>query len=423
MKFRSTRDNELTTSFSEALLQGLASDGGLFVPQQFPNYQLNDFMELGSLSEIAFRFLQPFFCDDQLEVHLHSICENSFTFETPLNYIDNNNAILELFHGPTGAFKDVGARFLAQCFGKMDGELTILVATSGDTGSAVGAAFHQVPGVKVYILYPKGMISDFQETQLTCWGDNITSLRVDSDFDACQKLVKEAFSDEQFKSKHNLTSANSINIGRLLPQCVYYVYSSISYYKQHQKSATFVIPTGNMGNSIAAIWVKEMGFPIEKIVLACNENDTIVDYIQTNEFSPKPSIRTLANAMDVGNPSNLERFIDLKLKSDHRIDYITAKSVSDNEIRSAIKKVHEEFNQIICPHTATAFDCMRNFDVKDCIIVSTAHPSKFKEVVEPIIKGEVSIPSNLGKFIGKSKTYIDLKADLKGIMALLDNNK
>ncbi|MFV2016354.1 MAG: threonine synthase, partial [Candidatus Heimdallarchaeota archaeon] len=306
MKFRSTRDTDTNTSLSDTLVQGLASDGGLFVPIKFPDYQLDDFLELDSLSEIAVHFLQPFFNGDRLQDHLKSICDNSFTFEIPLKYIDTNLAILELFHGPTGAFKDVGARFLAQCLGKLDMNLKILVATSGDTGSAVAAAFHEVRGVNVYVLYPKGMISDFQETQLTCWSDNITSLRIDGDFDTCQKMVKKAFSDNNLKLKHNLTSANSINIGRLLPQCVYYVSSSISYFKQHQRSASFVIPTGNMGNALAAIWVKEMGFPIDQIILACNENDTIVDYIQSNKYTPKISIRTLANAMDVGSPSNLE---------------------------------------------------------------------------------------------------------------------
>lgn len=419
MKFRSTRDSELTTTLSDALLQGLANDGGLFVPENFPSYQLDDFLGLDSLSEIAYRFLLPFFRNDQLEIHLQSICENAFTFDTPLNFIDANNAILELFHGPTGAFKDVGARFLAQCFGKMESELTILVATSGDTGSAVAAAFHGISGVKVYILYPKGMISDFQETQLACWSDNITSLRVESDFDACQKLVKEAFSDEALKSKHNLTSANSINIGRLLPQCVYYVASCIEYYLKNQKSASFVIPTGNMGNALAAIWVKEMGFPIDKIILSCNENDTIVDYIENGKFNPKASIRTLANAMDVGNPSNLERFMDLKSHSNHEFDYISAKSVSDGEITISIKKAQSNFGLIICPHTATAFNNISKLQISDWIAVSTAHPVKFKEIVEPIVGHNISMPANLIKFLDLSKNYIDMNPDLRELEKFL----
>ncbi|OLS22546.1 MAG: Threonine synthase [Candidatus Heimdallarchaeota archaeon LC_2] len=421
MKFTSTRDKNIHYSISEALLQGLAPDGGLFVPEKFPQFNIDEFMEIGNLVDVAHKFLYPFFEDDILQKDLKSVCSNAFNFDLTMRILQNGTNILELFHGPTGAFKDFGARFLAQCFGKLKKKITILVATSGDTGSAVASAFHGVHPIEAIVLYPKDKISNFQEIQLTCWDDNITSIRVDGDFDSCQKLVKQAFSDKEFTNKFNLTSANSINIGRLLPQCVYYIFACIKFYQDNHEKASFIIPTGNMGNAMAAIWVKKMGFPIDKIILSCNENDVIVKYFQSGDFEPQPSKPTLANAMDVGNPSNLERFIDLKKMYSDEFDYIEAYSVTDEEIKQTIRKRFTENGELWCPHTATALRVQDQIINKQWIIVATAHPAKFKDIVDPLIGEVISYPPNLERFLSLSSNYTDMKADISVFMQIINN--
>lgn len=421
MRFTSTRDKNLNYFISEALLQGLAPDGGLFVPEEFPQFKVDEFMDIGNLVDVAHKFLYPFFEDDILQTHLKSICTNAFNFDLPLRILKDGTYILELFHGPTGAFKDFGARFLAQCFGKLNKKITILVATSGDTGSAVASAFHGVHPIKAIVLYPKDKISNFQELQLTCWDDNISSLRVDGDFDSCQQLVKQAFSDQKLTNELNLTSANSINIGRLLPQCAYYVYASIEFYKNNHRNASFIIPTGNMGNAMAAIWVKEMGFPIDKIILSCNENDVIVNYFQTGDFKPQPSKPTLANAMDVGNPSNLERFIDLRNFFTKDFEYIEAYSVLDDDIKQTIRKGFSELGELWCPHTATALRVQSQLKDNSWVIVATAHPAKFKDIIDPIIGKDIPYPPNLEKFLELSSNYIDMKSNITDFQSVLSN--
>jgi threonine synthase len=421
VKFISTRGKQTPLSIGEAMMQGLATDGGLFVPDHLPRFDYTTFMSLESISSIAHQFLTPFFNGDVLQSKLKDICDNTFNFPIPLNFYKSDTAVLELFHGPTGAFKDVGAKFLAQCLHQLGKTNTVLVATSGDTGSAVASAFDGLSSINVVILYPKGMVSEFQEKQLTCWGNNILSLRVNGDFDICQKLVKDAFADPGMSKKFKLTSANSINIGRLLPQCVYYISSSLEYYRTTKRKASYIIPTGNMGNAMAAIWAREMGFPIREIILSCNENDTIVEFFEKGKFIPKPSIKTLANAMDVGNPSNMERYLHLEATTTEQITYITAYSVSDDSIRNTIQRSKDEWAEIWCPHTATAVYIREMIDKPDWILVSTAHPSKFKDIVEPIIQTVVEYPPHLVNFLSQEPRYQDIESQLKEVREAMES--
>ncbi len=407
MKFRSTRSKSEVVNLSDAIIKGLASDGGLYVPVNFPKFKVDEFIPLDSNVEIAYKFLLPFFKNDLLSDKLKEICESSFTFPLPLKTLNERLSVLELFHGPTGAFKDVGARFLANTLEKLPGKRTILVATSGDTGSAVASAFYKRQRSQIGILYPSGKISEFQEMQLTCWDTNVISYRVDADFDSCQSLVKQAFSDEGLRRNMNLSSANSINIGRLLPQCVYYVKASVEHYAKYGRYANFIIPTGNMGNALACIWVRKMGFPIKKIILSCNSNLTIPEYFQTRIFHGRPSVKTLANAMDVGNPSNMERFLDLEEQNPQKD--LSSISVSDTEIKTAILECYERLGYIICPHTATAYHAFRNSDIEEAIIVSTAMPVKFKEVIEPIVRKSIPIPVKFNEMMNRPRNYVEIQ--------------
>ncbi|RMG37326.1 MAG: threonine synthase [Methanobacteriota archaeon] len=413
VKYISTRSSEIQTTLSEAVLQGLAADGGLFVPEMLPVFSMDDFDDLHSWKDIAVRMLTPFFEGDRLIGKLQNIVETAFSFPLPLTPFRENIEMLELFHGPTGAFKDVGARFLARCFEALGTERMVLVATSGDTGSAVASAFYGLQYTKVSVFFPKGKISPFQEHQLTCWDDNIYSFRVRADFDSCQKLVKDLFADHELNERFSFSSANSINIGRLLPQCTYYAFASLDFFRRKRIKPTIVVPTGNMGNALACIWAREMGFPISKIVLATNANDPIPIFFQTGKFTPKPSIQTLANAMDVGNPSNMERF--LHLGNSQRI---VAKSVSNEKITETIRMVWKKMGIVIDPHTATAVHCVPE---EPAIIVSTAHPAKFKEIVEPIIERKVEIPVQLRAMLERSVYYKEIEPTKEDFLEKLLN--
>ena len=413
MEYITTRSQEIKVSLAEAILQGLAPDGGLFVPEKFPVFSRDDFEGLHTWQDIAIGMLRPFFRGDVLAHKLTTIVKNAFSFPLPLKRFDSENEILELFHGPTGAFKDVGARFLARCFNALEKERMILVATSGDTGSAVASAFYGLEYAKVSVFFPKGKISPFQEHQLTCWDNNIYSFRVKSDFDGCQKLVKDLFADEELNARYSFSSANSINIGRLLPQCTYYAYASLDFFRRRGVKPDIVVPTGNMGNALACIWAREMGFPISKIILATNANDPIPIYFQTGKFIPKPSVRTLANAMDVGNPSNMERFLHLG-----KAGGIEAISVTDEQIVQTIRQVWNQRGIILDPHTATAVHSLPN---NPAIIVSTAHPSKFKEVVEPIIGKTVEIPPQLQHMFERPIKFREIHPNKKDFLDKLEN--
>ncbi len=408
--FKSTREGE-RFSIEDAILKGLADDGGLFVPEEFPSFTPEDFDGLTEYTDIALKFLEPFFKGSSLSDHLSEIVCNAFNFNIPL--VDLGSVeLLDLTMGPTNAFKDVGARFLARCLSNIRGEKTILVATSGDTGSAVASAFHNVANTRVLILFPKGKISEIQEKQLTCWDNNIVSFRVDGDFDDCQRIVKEIFMENE-----EFSSANSINIGRLLPQCTYYAVSSLQHFRKTGEKTDYIIPTGNMGNAMACIWAKVSGLPIGRIAMATNANRPIPEFFTTLEFTPRASIATLANAMDVGNPSNMERFLDLLKQQIIDLSELDSHSVLDSEIKKALRDFWEEYNRPICPHTATAYHVWKLLGWSKPVLVATADPAKFKEIVEQEIGQSIPVPHQLMELLQRPNTVVDIRADARAVLS------
>ena len=327
---------------------------------------------------------------------------------------------MELFHGPTSSFKDIGARFLAECLNEMaDCQKTIIVATSGDTGSAVASAFHRKLNYRAVILYPHGQVSAKQEHQMTCWDENIFAFAVDGTFDQCQQLVKSAFFDPEWQRAGELSSANSINIGRLLPQMTYYAYSSMQFYGKYGVNPGFIIPSGNLGNATAAYWAKAMGFPIREIVLATNANRVLLDYLNSSYYQSKPSIATIANAMDVGDPSNLERLNHLFSSFDHFKRNIKAMSVNDESIRETIMQVYKQYQYISCPHTATAFYTHRQLDAQPWIVVATADPCKFNGIIEPLINAQIPLASQLKQLLNMPNKIRRVSANLGAIKKFL----
>lgn len=430
MRFRSTRDEQLTAGFGEALTQGLAPDGGLYVPIEWPHSQAGAFGVRDDLAATGARLLAPFIAGDPLEPALRQITAEAFDFPAPVVALGGGGrlAVLELFHGPTAAFKDFGARFLAACLGRLRGPqarpLTILVATSGDTGGAVAAAFHGRPGIEVAVLFPKGLVSPTQERQLTCWGGNVRSLSVRGTFDDCQRLVKEAFLDRGLREERALSSANSINLGRLLPQAVYYAAASLAVFRTHGERASFIVPSGNLGNAVACIWARRMGLPIAEVVLAHNANRTVPDFLDSGQWSPRASIATLASAMDVGNPSNMERLRALYPQLDEIRCAVSACSVSDEAIRARIRSGYQELGQIWCPHTATAAEAYARLPAQRresgrWVLVATAHPAKFREIVEPLIGREVAVPDSLARLFARPTECTEIGADLASLRAAL----
>ena len=418
MQFVSTRNKAPKVSASEAILQGLAPDGGLYVPESFPSLENLHIHEISSYPELAYEVLAPFFEGDVLKNELAEICMDAFNFPVPLVQIKEHQTVLELYHGPTAAFKDFGARFLASSMEKLlkkqSRKLTILVATSGDTGGAVAAAFANREGIEVKVLFPQGRVSKRQKQQLTCWGGNIQAYEVNGTFDDCQKMVKDAFMDTSLSEKWGLSSANSINLGRLLPQSVYYVYASSIYQQTYQAKPTFIIPSGNVGNSCGAYWAFSMGAPLDRIALSVNANTTIPDYLKDGVYTPRQSIATLANAMDVGAPSNMERLFNLYGDSKSFKKMVSAWSVDDEAIKRTIKEVYEENGYILCPHTATAERVRRDhFNDKDTIVISTAHPAKFEQIVEPLIHLEVPVPENLSRLMEMKSEYVTVGCDYR----------
>ena len=415
MYYYSTRDKEraVKLSASQAILKGLAADGGLFVPSVLP--ALSDKVSLSlSYADFAAEVLKPFFEGDELYDELADICRGAFSFPVVLNEL-KDVSVLELFHGPTSAFKDFGARFLAFSMEKLlvrKGEkLCILVATSGDTGGAVASAFHKRQNLSVKVLFPKGRVAERQRRQLTCWDDNISSFEVRGSFDDCQRMVKSAFVDP---SLSGLSSANSINLGRLLPQMVYYVYASMLYKERTGKEPVIIIPSGNVGNCTGAYWAKAIGAPIKRIVLAVNANTTIPEYLESGEYKPRDSVRTLANAMDVGAPSNMERLFSLFPSYEEMKANVSAWSVSDEEIKKTIVDEFRKEGYVLCPHTACAERVrLDHFDGEPVIIVSTAHPAKFDTVVEPLIGATVPMPAALADLVNRPSTFTEIGTDYR----------
>lgn len=411
-------------TISQAISQGLAADGGLFIPEYFPQIDLASLNADLTYPDFSAKILAEYFVNDELAPHLGTICKHAFNFDLPIHQLDPKTYIMELFHGPTLSFKDFGARFLAECLVHLakKRKTTILVATSGDTGSAVASAFYQKPNIEVVVMFPKGQISTRQEQQITCWGDNILALAVAGTFDDCQKIVKQAFRDKWWQARTHLSSANSINIARLLPQLTYYAYTSWQFYLTHNQASNYIIPTGNLGNATAAFWAKAMGFPIRDIVLATNANQVISNYINQGRFTPQPSITTIANAMDVGNPSNFERLSYLFNTWQNFKTHVRAISVSDTQIRQIIQEVYQKFNYVVCPHTATAYFARNQLNGQTWFIAATAAPCKFETIIEPLIQTTLPIAAQLQQLLTRPVQLLKVEADIKQIQQTLENN-
>jgi threonine synthase len=428
MRFISTRGGGAPQTLSNALALGLAEDGGLFVPEAFPS--LPTLPQTGlSLAETASALIAPFFVGDALEGELSAICAEALDFPVPvLPTKDPRTEVLELFHGPTAAFKDVGARFLAACFARLPREssaqpLTILVATSGDTGGAVAAAFHRRPGFRVVVLYPDGRVSPRQAHQLSCFGDNIHTYRVQGSFDDCQRMVKAAFSDPALRAAIPLSSANSISLGRLLPQMSYYAHSALAHQAQYGEPARYVIPTGNLGNALACLWARRLGLPIGEVLLATNANRVLPDFIDSGDYRPGPSVSTLANAMDVGAPSNLERLRHWLPEIDTLRAHVRAHSIDDARLAAVMREAETRYGHTLCPHTAAAFAVIEDRraagDEGSFIAVATAHPAKFESVVEPLVGHAVSVPPALADLLARPAQAEPLAAEDSALKAAL----
>jgi len=427
----STRGQSPAIPLHQAIIEGIAPDGGLYLPEHIPQIHLPALLASETYQEAALQIMSPFFTGDLLAQKLPGMIERAFNFPTPLKKLNTQkDFLLELFHGPTSAFKDVGARFLAECFAAVpvkDKTRTILVATSGDTGGAVASAFHKHENVRVMVLFPDGRVSARQAHQLSCFGDNILSYRVQGSFDDCQRLVKAAFADKALSEQYALTSANSINLGRLLPQMSYYAWAAMQYAKLHEhiKALNFIIPSGNLGNAFAAIMAKTAGAPIGEIVLATNANCVLSDFFDTGDYTPRDSLSTLANAMDVGAPSNLERL--RKMFPDEKIHQAITKveSVSDDEIRRAIPVTLDRYDEIVCPHTACGMVVLERLrdagDQGDWCVVATAHPAKFETVVEPLIQQSINVPEPLQKLLDRTADAGLLAPELEALKSALAN--
>ncbi|MEE9431429.1 MAG: threonine synthase [Melioribacteraceae bacterium] len=419
MKYFSTNNKIETVTFREAILQGLASDKGLFMPEQIPTLEGDFIANLSSLSlqEIALHTTEHFVNDEIAKPELENIINNSITFPSPLVELSDSLSILELFHGPTLAFKDFGARFMARTMEHFlqneNTELTILVATSGDTGSAVASGFLNVKGINVVVLYPKGKVSEIQKKQMTTLGNNITALEIDGTFDDCQRLVKEAFIDSEIISKKKLSSANSINIGRLIPQTFYY-FESYKQIKNKDRKIVYSVPSGNLGNLTAGIMAKKMGLPIDKFIAATNANDVFTKYLENGNYESRPSVETFSNAMDVGDPSNLSRINSIFGNNLAEIkNIIFSKSFSDNDTIEKIKEIYKSNKYIIDPHGAVGCLALDEYEVKvdydiTGVVLETAHPAKFKDVFVNNLDFVPSLPERLSLCLTKAGSYTEL---------------
>jgi len=420
MRYYSTNRNTPDVTLKEAVVKGLAADNGLFMPEQIYKFEPSFFDDIQNLTfqEIAFEVSKKFFGDDIEEAKLKEIVFDTLEFDCPVIKVTDSIYSLELFHGPTLAFKDVGARFMARLLNYFLNDrkklVNVLVATSGDTGSAVANGFLGVEGIHVFVLYPKGKVSKIQESQFTTLGKNITALEIDGTFDDCQHLVKTAFLDIELNEKLILTSANSINVARFLPQAFYY-FNAYAQLKKlgvlENRELVFSVPSGNLGNITAGLFAREMGLPVAGFIASNNANNVVFDYLKTGDYQSRPSVETIANAMDVGAPSNFARILDLYKHSHKTIsEIITGKWYSDAEIRKILKRVYRENNYLCDPHGACGFEALNECLTENQIgvFLETAHPAKFTETVEDIIgKGNVPMPPKLAAFMkGKKKSKL-----------------
>jgi threonine synthase len=427
MNYFSLNNNATAVGFEKAVRLGLAPDRGLYFPQQItplPDAFWDKFLGM-SRHEIAFKVIKQFVGDEIPQDNLMEIIEQTLTFDFPIVELDKDIATLELFHGPTMAFKDVGGRFMARCLGYFNRssteKVTVLVATSGDTGGAVASGFLGVEGVEVIILYPKGKVSPIQELQLTTQGKNITALEVTGVFDDCQEMVKTAFLDESLKKHRNLTSANSINVARWLPQSFYYFFAAQELMKRKVRNPyAFSVPSGNFGNICAGFIARELGLPIAHFIASTNQNDTFPRYMENGIFEPKKSVQTISNAMDVGNPSNFVRIAKLFNQDLFRLKNVCSSySFTDKETNIAMQEIYKDYNYIADPHGAVGYLGLKKYMDKNPdhygVFLETAHPVKFLDVVEKAIKKKVEIPPQIQKILNKKskKTSIESYQDLK----------
>ena len=424
MKYYSTNKKVSGVSLEDAVVKGLAEDKGLFMPdtvKMLPQ-SFYDNIENLSFQEIAYTVADAFFGDDVEAEALKEIVYDTLNFDVPLVHVADNIYSLELYHGPTLAFKDVGGRFMSRLLGyfiqkQSKTKVNVLVATSGDTGSAVANGFLGVEGIHVYVLYPKGLVSPIQECQFTTLGQNITALEVDGTFDDCQALVKSAFMDEELNANMKLTSANSINVARFLPQSFYYFYA-YAQLKKAGKEANLVmcVPSGNFGNITAGLFAKRMGLPVKRFIAANNRNDIFLQYLQTGEYKPRPSVSTIANAMDVGDPSNFARVLDLFGGShDAIVSEISGVSYNDLQIAETLNACYSETGYLLDPHGACGYRALKEglADNETGIFLETAHPAKFLETVEKIIGEKVDIPLKLQEFMKGEKKSLSLSKDFE----------
>lgn len=435
MKLYSTNNTDNVVGFQEAVFQSLPKDKGLYMPIELPVMSedwLNSFQN-SSFQEIAKDVCYELLKDDFSKEDLDKIVDEVISFPAPLNFLEKDLAVLELFHGPSFAFKDFGARFMSRVMAhfskKEDQLLDVLVATSGDTGGAVALGFLGVEGTRVTILYPKGKVSPIQELQLTTNGKNIRAIEIDGTFDDCQALVKQAFVDEDLQSQLNLTSANSINIARLIPQSFYYFEAFAHAKREGFDKVSFVVPSGNFGNITAGILAYKMGLKVKHFIAATNANDTVPHFFETNEYQPKPSVQTLSNAMDVGSPSNWVRVMEF---FENDVDDLKSKiesfSYSDKETVEAIKQVDEKYNYIACPHTAIAWKAAKEYELKKkddkelVVFLSTAHPCKFPEVFSEEIRSKISNPDAVKELDENNSQKVAMENNFEELkLWLLDN--
>lgn len=426
MKYYSTNKQAQEATLQEAVVKGLASDKGLFMPESIKVLPQSFYDKIDTLSfqEIAYTVANAFFGEDIEADTLKQIVYDTLNFDTPLVHVNNNIYSLELYHGPTLAFKDVGARFMARLlayFIKKQGQsdVKVLVATSGDTGSAVANGFLGVEGIHVYVLYPKGKVSNIQECQFTTLGQNITALEIDGTFDDCQALVKTAFMDEDLNEKLNLTSANSINVARFLPQAFYYFHAYAQLKKINKaKNVVISVPSGNFGNLTAGLIAKRMGLPIKHFIAANNSNDVFYEYLQTGKYNPRPSIQTIANAMDVGDPSNFARILDLYNHSLPEIKKnIIGEWYDDDTIKDIVKETYQKIGYLLDPHGACAYQGLADYLKEDQVgvFLETAHPAKFLETMESILDKKIEVPAALESFMKSKKKSISLNKEYDGL--------
>ena len=414
--------------FRAATIAGQAPDGGLYFPESIPQFAADLLQNLASRSraDLAYEVMRPYVGDTIPEADLRRICAETVDFDFPLVPVTERIAALELFHGPTLAFKDVGARFMSRCLGYFSrGEtrpVTVLVATSGDTGGAVAHGFLGVPGVEVVILYPSGKVSPLQELQLTTLGQNITALEVSGNFDDCQRLVKQAFLDEELTSQRTLTSANSINVARWLPQQLYYLFALQQW--AGASPPVIAVPSGNFGNLCAGLLAHASGLPVGHFLAACNANDAGAEYLRTAIFSPKTAVATISNAMDVGHPSNFVRILEL-FKHEHAAisQLLSGYTVSDADTSATIRRVEAEHGYLLDPHGAVAFFALEQYlaahPAAAGFLLATAHPVKFPEVVEPLIGRKIELPAALHYLLEKPKQSVPLNPDYAALRAWL----